>query len=180
VRRILFDGTNGTNPWIEKGCSVFSQYFDLVYWLGEQLSELLGDEGVGVSADAPRSGVFPRGVFTCAQREDLKKAVGRGDMRLLLGTDAALAILSRPQWAVSGEEVRQQRVYSLVWRSMTLRIPGVMSQTRIRRADDGLLARLRPCRNRHESHRPGPVGARHDTLGWLWPCVSVADPQRPG
>lgn len=89
VRRILFDGTDGTDPWIDRGCIVFSQYFDSVYWLGGKLSELLGDEEVGVYAGASRSGVFRQGVFTRAQREDLKKAVGRGEMRLLLGTEAA-------------------------------------------------------------------------------------------
>jgi hypothetical protein len=87
VRRILFDGRDGANQWIEEGCIVFSQCFDSVCRLGEQVSELLGDEDVGVYAGASRSGVFRRGVFTRAQREDLKKAVGRADMEL--GTDAA-------------------------------------------------------------------------------------------
>ena len=87
MRRMLFDGRDGANPWIEEGCIVFSQCFDSVCWLAEQVSEQLGDEDAGVYAGASRSGVFRRGVVTRAQREDLKKAVGREDMQL--GTDAA-------------------------------------------------------------------------------------------
>ena len=84
VRRLLVD-----ERWIAAGCIVFSQYFDSVWWLASQLSSELPDEPVGVYAGANRSGVMRNGEFTSCRREVLKDEVRKGDLRLLLGTDAA-------------------------------------------------------------------------------------------
>ncbi|WP_020507582.1 phospholipase D-like domain-containing anti-phage protein [Lamprocystis purpurea] len=75
--------------WRELGCIVFSQYFDSVYWLAEQLTADMPGEEIGIYAGARRSGVMHNGVFTGTPREVLKERVGQGEIRVLIGTDAA-------------------------------------------------------------------------------------------
>ena len=84
VVRLLAD-----EDWLKRGCIVFSQYYDSVRWLADQLAHELPDEAVGVYAGADRSGVMRRGAFEPRRRDDLKEAVRRSELRLLLGTDAA-------------------------------------------------------------------------------------------
>lgn len=75
--------------WLDIGCIVFSQYFDSVCWLAQQLSAELPEEPIGIYAGASRSGVMHHGHFARRQRDDLKAEVRSGSIRLLLGTDAA-------------------------------------------------------------------------------------------
>ena len=75
--------------WLERGCIVFSQYYDSVWWLAGQLARELPEETIGVYAGAGRSGVMRRGAFEPRRRDMLKDGVRRGELRLLLGTDAA-------------------------------------------------------------------------------------------
>jgi hypothetical protein len=75
--------------WIEDGCIIFSQYYDSITWLAEQLSRALPDEAIGIYAGGPRSGVMTNGTFMATPRDALKQRVQQGDIRLLLGTDAA-------------------------------------------------------------------------------------------
>ncbi len=75
--------------WLAHGCIVFSQYYDSVWWLAGQLSRELPDESIGIYAGTARSGVMRNGVFEGRQREALKEAVRKGELFLLLGTDAA-------------------------------------------------------------------------------------------
>src|SRR5690606_35834881 len=76
--------------WLASGCIVFSQYYDSVRWLAEELStSVLPDEEIGIYAGASRSGTLRGGVFTLVHREEIKRRVRSGDLRLLLGTDAA-------------------------------------------------------------------------------------------
>jgi hypothetical protein len=75
--------------WLNEGCIIFSQYFDSIWWLAHQLSEDMPDEIIGIYAVAPRSGILVHGTFSRKAREDLKQMVRRGELRLLLGTDAA-------------------------------------------------------------------------------------------
>ena len=75
--------------WLEHGCIVFSQYYDSVWWLANQLTSELQDEPIGVYAGATRSGLMQGGVFSRCPRDDLKDAVRRGELKLLIGTDAA-------------------------------------------------------------------------------------------
>ncbi len=84
IRRLLVD-----EQWLHHGCIVFSQYYDSVWWLAQQLTADLPDEPIGIYAGANRSGVMQRGVFERRQRDALKYAVRRSGVRLLLGTDAA-------------------------------------------------------------------------------------------
>ena len=75
--------------WMERGCIVFSQYYDSVWWLAGQLTHELPEEAIGIYAGAGRSGVMRRGAFEPRRRDALKDGVRRGELRLLLGTDAA-------------------------------------------------------------------------------------------
>ena len=84
VRRLLVD-----DGWLERGCIVFSQYYDSVRWLAGRLARELPDEAIGIYAGADRSGVMRGGRFDRAPRDELKDAVRRGEVRLLLGTEAA-------------------------------------------------------------------------------------------
>jgi hypothetical protein len=75
--------------WLDEGCIIFSQYFDSVWWLAQQLSEEMPQESLGLYAGGSRSGVMTAGIFTSKPRDELKHMVRRGELRLLLGTDAA-------------------------------------------------------------------------------------------
>jgi len=75
--------------WLEKGCIVFSQYYDSIKWLAEQLMDDLPGERIAIYAGSGKSGVWQNGKFTAVTREDIKLQVRRGELRLLLGTDAA-------------------------------------------------------------------------------------------
>lgn len=77
--------------WLDLGCILFSQYYDTVRWVGEELAqrpEFSGME-IGLYAGSNRSGVWVDGKFQRCEREVLKARVRAGELKLLLGTDAA-------------------------------------------------------------------------------------------
>ncbi|MGH8501563.1 MAG: phospholipase D-like domain-containing anti-phage protein [Gammaproteobacteria bacterium] len=84
IRRQLLD-----EGWLALGCIVFSQYFDSVWWLANQLTQELPLEDIGIYAGAAKSGVMRGRVFTRIARDDVKARVRDGKLRILLGTDAA-------------------------------------------------------------------------------------------
>jgi hypothetical protein len=75
--------------WIENGCIIFSQYFDSIWWLANQLSKDLPDESIGIYAGGSNSGTITSGCYQKISRNSIKLKVGKGEIRLLLGTDAA-------------------------------------------------------------------------------------------
>ena len=75
--------------WLERGCIIFSQYFDSIWWLANQLSNDLPDEVIGVYAGGTKSGIMTAGQYQKTSRDTIKQNVGKGEIRLLLGTDAA-------------------------------------------------------------------------------------------
>ena len=75
--------------WLDLGCIVFSQYFDSIWWLAQQLSTDLPGEAIGVYAGGGNSGIMRNGEFKKTSRDEIKGKVGRSELRLLLGTDAA-------------------------------------------------------------------------------------------
>ncbi len=89
VERILRFGQEDTGPWLDYGCIVFSQYLDSVLWLGRQLSARIPDERIGVYAGAGSSGVYENGQFSRLNRELVRDEIVKGQIRLVLGTDAA-------------------------------------------------------------------------------------------
>ena len=87
----------GANPntnerWLDRGCILFSQYYDTVRWLGDELAshpDLPGDLTIGLYAGSNRSGFWLGGCFQRCGRTLLKDRVRKGEINLLLGTDAA-------------------------------------------------------------------------------------------
>lgn len=77
--------------WLDLGCVLFSQYYDTVKWVGDQLAsrpEFAGMD-IGLYAGSNRSGFWRAGQFQRCDREDLKQRVRKGELKLILGTDAA-------------------------------------------------------------------------------------------
>ncbi|WP_199317067.1 helicase-related protein [Chroococcidiopsis sp [FACHB-1243]] len=59
-------------------------------WLATQLSsEDLTEEKIGIYSGASRSGIVHQGLFKRIAREEIKQMVRRGELRLIIGTDAA-------------------------------------------------------------------------------------------
>ena len=86
----------GTHPgsqgrWIDLGCILFSQYYDTVRWVGDEMVKRAEFRGmdIGLYAGSNRSGFWREGRFQRCDRNLLKRRVREGDLRLLLGSDAA-------------------------------------------------------------------------------------------
>jgi len=75
-------------PWKEKGCILFSQYYDSARFVAESLSQDM-DEPIGLYAGGDKSGVFQNGVFRKALKDEIKAMVKRREIKILIGTDAA-------------------------------------------------------------------------------------------
>jgi len=89
VKYFLTEHRSAGKTWLEHGCIIFSQYYDTARWVGEQLAAVLSGEAIGVYAGTGKSGLFRNGEFVAAERNDLKAAVKRRELRLLVATDAA-------------------------------------------------------------------------------------------
>lgn len=75
--------------WLEHGCIVFTQYYDTAYFVASELAKILPGETVGVYAGAGKSGLFRGENFASIEREDIKNAVKKREIRLIIATDAA-------------------------------------------------------------------------------------------
>ncbi|MBW1851486.1 MAG: DEAD/DEAH box helicase, partial [Deltaproteobacteria bacterium] len=89
VRYFLTEHRTDGKTWLEHGCIVFSQYYDTVYSLGADLAKSLPGEPVGVYAGTGKSGIFRGNDFASVDREEIKSAVKKRDIRLVVATDAA-------------------------------------------------------------------------------------------
>ena len=80
-----------TRPWLDLGCILFSQYYDTARWMGDEIArrpEFAGMD-IGLYAGSNRSGLWREGRFQRCDRNALKDRVRSGDLKLMLGTDAA-------------------------------------------------------------------------------------------
>ena len=75
--------------WLELGCIVFSQYYDTVWFMANQLSEDMPDLEIGIYAGSNKSGILKGREFQPSLKDDIKKRVKEGKIRILFGTDAA-------------------------------------------------------------------------------------------
>lgn len=75
--------------WKEKGCIIFSQYFDSAYWIAESLSKDIKGEPIGIYAGGDKSGIIIDGIYNKRTKEEIKAMVKRYEIKILLGTDAA-------------------------------------------------------------------------------------------
>lgn len=80
-----------TESWLDRGCILFSQYYDTVRWVGDEMAkrEEFSSMDIGLYAGSNRSGFWREGKFQRCKRDILKDRVRTGDLKLLLGTDAA-------------------------------------------------------------------------------------------
>ena len=76
-------------PWLAHGCIIFSQYYDTAHWIGAELAKALETEPVAVYAGAGKSGLFQEDHFAVVEREEIKTAVRKRALRLVVATDAA-------------------------------------------------------------------------------------------
>lgn len=89
VRDILRNGVDGEGGWLDKGCIVFSQYFDSANYVAELLSRDLPDSPIGLYAGGDKSGLYTNGVFQKYPKDEIKGMVKARRIKVLVGTDAA-------------------------------------------------------------------------------------------
>ena len=89
VKLFLTEHRSDGKTWLEHGCIIFSQYYDTVRALASVLATQLQGEVVAIYAGAGKSGIHCDGDFVAVEREDIKTAVRRNEIRLLVATDAA-------------------------------------------------------------------------------------------
>lgn len=75
--------------WLEQGCIIFSQYRDSIQWLAEQLTHDFPDEPIALYSGPTTSGIMQGGKWIPTTRDAIKARVKAGELRLMLGTDAA-------------------------------------------------------------------------------------------
>ena len=80
---------SGQKNWLEHGCIVFSQYYDTVLALATELTKSMSDEAIGIYAGTGRSRIYRDGDFASVNREAIKSAVRKHEIRLVIATDAA-------------------------------------------------------------------------------------------
>lgn len=80
-----------SRDWLGLGCILFSQYYDTVRWVGNELAKRpeFANMDIGLYAGSNRSGLWRAGKFQRCDRNLLKERVRSGELKLLLGTDAA-------------------------------------------------------------------------------------------
>jgi superfamily II DNA or RNA helicase len=89
VRYFLTEHRTEGKTWLDQGCIIFSQYYDTVFFIGAELAKVLTGEPVGVYAGTGKSGLFQGEDFAIVEREEIKAAVKKREIRLVVATDAA-------------------------------------------------------------------------------------------
>lgn len=89
VKQILKNGVDDNGAWKDKGCIIFSQYFDSANFIAEMLSRDLKDVIIGLYAGGDKSGFYINGAFEKVSKESIKDLVKNFELKILVGTDAA-------------------------------------------------------------------------------------------
>lgn len=89
VKYFLTEHRVDDKTWLEHGCIVFSQYYDTTYWIASELAKIMPDEVIAVYAGVGKSVLFRNGHSAAVERENIKLAVKRREIRLVVATDAA-------------------------------------------------------------------------------------------
>jgi superfamily II DNA or RNA helicase len=89
VTYFLTEHRSEGKTWLEHGCIIFSQYYDTVRALAGALADTLPGEAVAIYAGAGKSGIHRDDEFASVEREEIKSAVRKHEIRLLVATDAA-------------------------------------------------------------------------------------------
>lgn len=88
LKRILMENYI-VEPWINRGCIVFSQYFDTIKWVCDRFAKEYPAVTFGLYAGSDKSGIYEGGIFHRKSKEEIKKKVRLKELKLLFGTDAA-------------------------------------------------------------------------------------------
>lgn len=75
--------------WAERGCILFSQYYDTVWWLATQIADTFRAIPVGVYAGLGNTYLIRGDDVQRAERTDIQDMVKRRQLKLLVATDAA-------------------------------------------------------------------------------------------
>lgn len=75
--------------WADLGCIIFSQFYDTVWSMANQISKSLPDQPIGIYAGGSKSGILTNGLYEPRMKEEIKKMVQAGDLKILFGTDSA-------------------------------------------------------------------------------------------
>ena len=89
VLEILLKGVEAEGAWKDKGCIIFSQYFDSADYVARLLSLDIKDTKIGLYAGGDKSGIYQDGRFTKETKDNLKVMVKSREIKVLVGTDAA-------------------------------------------------------------------------------------------
>ena len=91
VKHILQNGVEDEGGWLQKGCIIFSRYYDSAEYIARLLSRDLSDTDVGLYAGGDKSGVFKNGIYAKCPKDELKARVKAREMTIiiLLITDAS-------------------------------------------------------------------------------------------
>jgi superfamily II DNA or RNA helicase len=84
LRKTLF-----SEDWVPEGCIVFSQYYDTVRYFSEQIALEYPVMQVAVYAGGDRSGIWQHGTFQRTTKDEVKRLVQTGELKLVFGTDSA-------------------------------------------------------------------------------------------
>lgn len=86
---LLKEGIDGSGPWKDRGCIIFSQYYDTSRYIAEKLSFDFKDTPIGLYAGGDKSGIYIDGMFEKLPKDELKLMVRQQKLKILVGTDAA-------------------------------------------------------------------------------------------
>lgn len=75
--------------WLDDGVIIFSQFYESVDWLAQQLTVAFPAERIAIYAGGGRSGIWYGSAWQNLGRDDVKRMVQRGEIRIMIGTDAA-------------------------------------------------------------------------------------------
>ena len=89
IKEILMQGAEGEGAWKDKGCILFTQYFDSAAHVAERLSCDFSDIPIGLYAGGDKSGVYKSGAFKKTGKDEIKRLVKMRELMILVGTDAA-------------------------------------------------------------------------------------------
>jgi len=89
AKTILEQGVEGEGAWRDKGCILFSQYFDSASYVAERLSNDFKDARIGLYAGGDKSGIYLNGLFSKQTKDEIKRLIKARELRILVGTDAA-------------------------------------------------------------------------------------------
>lgn len=86
--KLLLSLLNEKN-FAQKGCIIFSQYFDSALWVANEVSRDIKNTLVGLYAGGDKSRLIIDGISKKCTKEDIKRKVRSREIKILIGTDAA-------------------------------------------------------------------------------------------